>query len=162
MRKVGRILFQWGLVDMVSGNISVRSGDMIIITKTGASLPFLKLRDITSFDIKGKIPDDASSESEIHKGIYKKTSFKAVIHSHIPEAAAFQGEFFEPDDFEGKLFFGRVPVVEREKIPDTIGKGVAIAKLHGAFCAGYDIDESLRKTLALATSLKIFFLKKVL
>lgn len=73
------------MVRGTGGNISLRTGNSIIITPSGYSLNNLKLEDIVEMDFDGNIIYEGkpSSESPFHLAIYKEfPEINAVIHTH--------------------------------------------------------------------------------
>ncbi len=172
IRNCGFILFSRGLVDTRSGNISVRYGDKIIIKKTGKSLPFLTSNDVVRVNIYRETRRDrfASSDLRIHREIYMladkmRKDVGAVIHTHCPEAVvlSFYYEKIIPEDFEGKLFMPEIYFVSYDDVPRYVVEySCCVAKGHGTFVGAKDLKSSLFLTLAMAHSLKIFLLKKLI
>ncbi len=165
-RRVGNLLFLSHLVDISSGNMSVRVKDGVWITKTGKSLYNLRGKDIVKVDFERDIRwNSASSEIDIHINIYKQTSAKAVVHAH-PHATTtlslLDYKFIEPIDYEGFLFLKRVEVLEipfkhwdlaKTIIPDYFkenNKKIVVAKGHGVFA----IEENLFKASQLISALE--------
>ena len=89
-QRIGRDLFLSGLVSSHGGNMSMRLGDRLVITRRG-----LQLGQITAEDIveTGLYEDDsnimlASSETPVHRAIYLNTAALAVVHAHTKAAIA--------------------------------------------------------------------------
>lgn len=170
LKEVGRTLFEWQLVDTRSGNISVKLNDRILITKSGASLPYLKISDIV------EVPEDAEDERkskssaasmdlEIHRNIYKMSDFCAIIHSHVPEAISlsFFYDELEPADIEGKYILKKIIFCDADSVSREVAKnGLAVARGHGVYCSAKDLDEALWKTLCLKVSLEVLLHKIIL
>ena len=172
IRTCSQILFQKDLIDTRSGNISVRFSDKIFIKKTGASLPFIEEKDITIVLLSERRDSDkeASSDVELHRKIYiqgdkLEKKYGAVVHTHCPEAVALS-LFFEkiiPTDFEAKYFIKEIVSKNYDDIPKYVAKnGIAIAKAHGPFSAGENLEDALFKMLMLSNSLKIEIFKNFL
>jgi len=75
-----------GLLSGFNGNVSVRLGESMIITRSGAAKGRLSPGDVTRMDLEsGKAlgPGKASSEAAMHLEIYKaQPKAKAIFHSH--------------------------------------------------------------------------------
>lgn len=85
LKRVCNIAFDKDFIDTHSGNISVGTGDDILITKTGRSLIDLKLQDFTIVPLnkpEKNNDNDPSSEIDIHRFILKSFPNSTVLHSH--------------------------------------------------------------------------------
>lgn len=80
-----------GLAVGTSGNVSVRSGDLVAITPTGVAYDDLTPADVCLVDLDGE-PVDAplrpSSEVPMHTAVYAATDAGAVVHTHPLHATA--------------------------------------------------------------------------
>lgn len=170
-RDLGRDLFLRGLISSHAGNMSVRKGSTIAITRRASMLGRLKARDIVEVDLEandGRILM-ASSEVVVHRAIYRNTSALAIVHAHPPYATLLSmvEEELIPVDSEGSYLFKKVPVISVEK---TIGseEGAAIIsnymrdykvvlmRGHGSFARGDMLEEAYMLTSSLESS--CFFL----
>ncbi len=80
-----------GLVRGTSGNLSVRTGDRIAVTPTGAVLAELQAADVCVVDRAGTLLDGPfapTSELRLHLGVYDRYAPGAVVHTHAPMATA--------------------------------------------------------------------------
>ena len=170
----GKVLYKEGLVNSHAGNISVRQGSSIFITKTGAMLGYLTEEDIVKVPLYETSDMDrlASSELIVHRTIYQSTDHKAIIHAHPVNAVAlsfFVDNEFTPIDNEGRLFLGTVPVIEvsnpsgspelAEKLSlffKTTEKHVVIVKKHGSFVAHNSLNYALKLTSDLEFCAKVY------
>ncbi len=75
-----------GLVPGTSGNISVRAGDLVAITATGAALDRLAPEHVVVVDLDGRRragEGAPSSELALHLAIYRQfEASQAVVHAH--------------------------------------------------------------------------------
>jgi L-fuculose-phosphate aldolase len=172
-QRFGSDLFYRGLTSSHGGNTSVRMGDRIIITRTGAMLAHLSERGLIEI---GLDEDDsnimlASSELVVHRAIYQNTSALAIMHVHppfaVPQSLCVQDAII-PIDSEGSYLFRKVPVVHTET---TIGsKDVAniAAKMlceyklfmlrgYGCFSIGPVLEEAYQWCSSLEESCKIYY-----
>lgn len=158
-KKVGRIMYEQRLNNSHSGNMSIRVGDRIFITRRGSMLGFLKPEDII---ITGFYEDDsgialASTEIGVHRAILQKTGALAVAHGHLLMATALsivQDEII-PIDVEGSYYMYKIPVLSFEYASgsEELAEGVSDAlrdykvvmvKGHGAFTIGNTLEEALQ------------------
>ncbi|MEZ0322979.1 MAG: class II aldolase/adducin family protein [Hydrogenothermaceae bacterium] len=170
----GRVLHELGLVSSHGGNLSIREGDFLYITKTGRMAGFLKDEDIIKLPIFENTDKDkeASIELVVHREIYKQNpDINAVVHAH-PITATVLGYFLEefiPIDIEGILFIKKVSIVNVSKPSASLelalsvaqkfkeGYNTVIVRTHGSFAVGKTIDEALKYTSTLENSASIFY-----
>ncbi|MBP7654015.1 aldolase [Candidatus Dependentiae bacterium] len=174
-KKFGRDLFLTGLNASHSGNISIRSGDKLFISRTGCMLGDIQEGDVVSADINdSQNTGIASREIIVHRNIYRNTKAKAIIHAHPPYTiimSILEKEII-PVDSEGNFFLKSVPVFETvktigseevaERIPGLLiqhGK-IAVLKYHGSFAIGENLEESFLWTTTLEKSAQMAYLLK--
>ena len=173
---VGRELFTRGLVSSHSGNLSIRLGDRIIITRRGSMLGCLHENDLieTGIDKNDRSTPLASTELAVHRAIYQQTPALAVIHAHPAYAITLslvQNEIV-PSDAEGLSIIDRVPVLGRnmEVRPGCLGSlagviaqalnqhRIVIVRGHGSFAIGQLLEEAHNCTTALEESCQVICL----
>jgi len=165
--RIGRRLFSEALVGANFGNLSVRSGNGFFITRTGS---FLDVPEKPVYvPLEGPVPGDAASEYRVHRQIYKITSHLAVVHAHPPHAVAlslFNAPII-PVDTEGVIFCPSMPIVEGIPGSDElavnvatslISSCVAVARGHGTFAGGKNLDEAYIRTSLTEHSCRILIL----
>ncbi|MFE1340982.1 class II aldolase/adducin family protein [Streptomyces sp. NPDC058733] len=80
-----------GLVVGTSGNVSVRVGDLVLVTPSGVPYDRLRPQDLTAVDLDGRqvrgslVP---TSELPMHLAVYRTTDAGAVVHTHAVHATA--------------------------------------------------------------------------
>jgi ribulose-5-phosphate 4-epimerase/fuculose-1-phosphate aldolase len=84
-RSAGRTLYSLGLVRESEGNLSEFDGTVLVITRTGVSLRDLVEGDLVRGTLEDE-PDGASTDWEVHRGIYQEQGPGAVAHAH-PEGS---------------------------------------------------------------------------
>ncbi|MFA5317173.1 MAG: aldolase [Dehalococcoidales bacterium] len=167
---VGRDLFNLGLVTSSSGNLSVRMGERIIITRRGSALSCLEEPDLieTGLDKNDRATPLASTELAVHRAIYQTTRASAIVHAHSPYATALSLAVCEiiPSDTEGITTLGTVPVVGRgqEVKPGALAKeisqaldeySIVMVAGHGSFAIGQLLEEALSYTTIMEASARI-------
>ncbi|MEW5866893.1 MAG: aldolase [Bacillota bacterium] len=154
---VGADLFNQGITSSHGGNLSVRIGDRILITRRGSMLGHLRDDDIieTGLERNDSGITLASTEIGVHRAIYQKTSALAIVHAHPVHAVVCSLEMDEivPIDSEGSYLLHRVPVIAAEH---TVGS-TEVARLasealqeykivmlrgHGCFSTGQLLEEA--------------------
>jgi len=174
-RKVGRWLWEEGLVHAGAGNLSVRQGDSILITRRGAMLFELQDSDLITVGMEPSEADkEASIELPSHRAIYKGSQVQSIVHAHPAYAIALSlnEEKIIPQDAEGRYYLKSIPVVKvREPIgseeltrflPPIFSGGylAAVVRGHGSFVVGRDLTEAFRLTSTLENICKIIVLSK--
>jgi L-fuculose-phosphate aldolase len=172
-QRIGYDLFIRGLVSSHSGNISVRTGEQLIITRRGSMLAHLTEQDLveTGIDQDNEATSLASTELPVHRAIYKQTPALAVVHAHPPHAITLSlaGKQVVPLDMEGCLLVQKVPVLGcnmklkpgelSEEIALALGQNrIIILYAHGTFAVGQMLEEAYHWTSALEESCRIIYL----
>jgi ribulose-5-phosphate 4-epimerase/fuculose-1-phosphate aldolase len=151
---VGRYTVERGLVDSFFGNISARSGELIYISQTAASLDELAgCIDPVPTDNSSTTGITASSELLAHRKIFEQTGAKVILHGH-PKFSVVMSMLCETKECAIKdcwkecphvRYLGGTPVVAGEigagglakRVPPVIGStGSAVVYGHGVFCIG--------------------------
>ncbi|MHB0976702.1 MAG: aldolase [Candidatus Aquicultorales bacterium] len=166
-QKNGKDLFDSHLITSHGGNMSVRVGDRILITRRGSMLRHLEKGDVieTSLFENDSALALASTEVVVHKAIYHKTNALAVIHAHPVESivrSMIEDEII-PVDSEGSYFLHKVPVVAlevtagskemAELIPEILKRyKICMLRGHGTFAIGQLLEEAFQWTSIVETS----------
>ena len=174
---VGSSLYSHNMLSMHGGNLSIKSGDKICITRSGCRLGYLSESDLvlTGIDKDDENTKLASSELAIHRAIYQKTPFAAVVHAHPIHATVMSSltEKIVPADEGGLLFIPEVPVIGFNAKPGP-GKfaaeisealmthAVVIVYRHGSFARGMTLDEAFVITELLEISCQMLYMEKTL
>jgi len=169
-------LRKYGYNDSHSGNASLRDGDTIWVTPTGACADTLQASDLIACSIDGSCGENASFDAKLHIEVYKQNNkANAVFHSHGPHTIALtmHGEDFIPDDFEGKLYFPIVPVHTiafdqySEQSPQLVANTldehcITVVRGHGVYSCAESINLAYKWSCSLEHSAKIAFLNRQL
>lgn len=178
--RLGKLLFQQGLVSLTAGNLSVRKGNSIYITASGSMLGDLKFEDVVVLPLNSAEYSAAynlkkpSVEAIVHRSIYDDTSHMAVVHAHAPTAIAFSftNERIVLADSEGKFYVPEVPVIAvnggiasldvAKEIPSLLNKYPAvIVRGHGIFSAADTLVQACSIVSTIEFSLKILQKKEI-
>lgn len=168
IKAIGRAMLALNHQNTHSGNISVRMGDDILITKTGSMKGHLEERDIVQVGLTEPKTGlfQASSETGTHQKILAFSG--AAIHAHsLPSIIlSYRHQILSPIDALGALFLGEVPIIEfeypvgspemEEEIPRCLASHPAIIiKTHGPFTHGKSVEEAFFRLAVLDYSAQI-------
>ncbi|GAB3462356.1 class II aldolase/adducin family protein [Kineococcus endophyticus] len=154
-----------GLVVGTAGNVSVRVGDLVVISPSGLDYEAMTGADVGVHRMDGE-PVDAplkpSSELPLHLAVYESSAHTAVVHTHAPASTALSTLVDEvpASHYYTALFGGGIRVAPYATFgSDDLATGVADALRdrtaalmgnHGAVVVGND----LAKTLSLVAYLE--------
>jgi L-fuculose-phosphate aldolase len=170
-----RWLRQYGLNDSHSGNASVRVGDTVWVTPTGACADTLEGHDLLLCPIDAPPPAGASLDAPLHLATYRQNpGLGAVLHSHCPHVVALTlaGADYEPPDFEARYYFGdRVRVLDipysryLEDAPAAVAAALATARVvvvrgHGVYAAAPDLNLAYKWSCSLELSARTAYLAR--
>jgi L-fuculose-phosphate aldolase len=176
-QSIGRSLFSRGLVSSQSGNLSIRIGDRLIITRRGSNLGALEERDLieTGLTRNDRYTPMASVELPVHRAIYLNTRARAIVHAHPPHVTALSmfTETISSEHLETFCGLGKVPVIGwgMEVKPGVFGDILAeeldrnlivVIKGHGSVAVGQLLDEAYNSTTALEEGCQILCIMKSL
>lgn len=165
-------LRQYGYNDSHSGNASVLDGDTFWITPTGACADTLKANHLVACHVDEVIGDGASLDAPLHQAVYQQNkTARAVFHSHGPYSVAMtmNGEDFVPLDFEGQLYFAKVPVI-RIPYSEYVAKSptrvaavlskcpIMVVRGHGVYACAENLNLAYKWTCSLEQSAKTAYL----
>jgi L-fuculose-phosphate aldolase len=167
----GRILHECRCNNSHSGNLSIRDGDDILITRTAAMLSQLTENDLVQTSLN---PTDAerrlaSSELAVHLKIYSSTEISAIAHAHALSAVAAAWLFedrLRPIDVEGAYYFGSIPILEHNPATTDPRLGAALAnilatdpvvilKAHGVFAVGNTLESAAQRVTSVNDSAEL-------
>jgi L-fuculose-phosphate aldolase len=172
---VGGDLYHLGLITSHAGNMSLRRGERVWITRTGSMLGHLRSEDVLETPLtRQETPHPrASMELPVHLAIYHATAAQAILHAHPPSAVALSliDETIVPADSEGGHILGRVPVIAAANVvasPEVAERAssllrehrAVLVKGHGSFSVGRTLEEALGITTTLEASARILLLAK--
>jgi class II aldolase/adducin-like protein len=145
----------------ISGNLSARCGDMVVITSSGVANGYLTENDFAVVDFDGNAieGEKPSSERMLHIEFYKKRpEMNYVMHVHSPYLTAFASARIALDDKispEIIYCFEKIPLAEysipgsKELVEKTSkyfeNYDVVLMANHGVIIAGKDIKDAFYK-----------------
>ncbi len=174
-QSIGRFLFMRGLVSSQSGNLSIRMGDRLIITRRGSNLGALEEKDLieTGINKNDRYTPLASVELPVHRSIYQNTQARAILHAHPAHVTALSltEKLINSEHLEYICALGPVPVlgwgmeVRPGGIPEIITESLKHNRIvavygHGCFATGQLLEEAYHCTTALEEACEILCLLK--
>lgn len=171
---IGNNLFTRGMVSSESGNLSIRTGDNLVITRRGCRLENISENDLIETGIyrNNRITPLASAELPVHRAIYQTTRAQAIVHAHPPHAVTLS--LTERDIVPNPELISEicsVPVIGWgvKVVPGTLEDEIAAAlkhyrivlvRGHGSFAIGQLMEEAYNLTMALEESCQVSCLLK--
>lgn len=171
------MLWEAGLIHLTSGNLSVRKGEVIYITRTGSLLGLLSATDIISVNLENNLRDaNASSETPVHRAVYlSNPKVNAVVHAHPPYATALSWDstVIKPIDSDS-LYIPEIPVLSEcpygegsvcvaEHFPKILSSHpVALIRGHGAFAVGSTLEQATARISMMENQCRLLFFRRLL
>ncbi len=158
----GKISGSKGYTPGISGNMSCRLGEDIIITASASANGYLSENDFSVVDMDGKLVSGnskPSSERFLHLEFYKqRTDVNCVLHFHSPYLTAFASANVALDDAispEIVYCFGKIPLADysipgSEELVEKTSKffkeyDVILMANHGVIVGGKNVRETYLK-----------------
>ncbi len=153
-----------GLLIGTAGNVSMREGDRVAVTPTGAVLGDLTEEQVVEVDLAGNqvggglVP---TSEVYLHLALYEKYDVAAVVHTHAPVSTAASISLSEiPVIHYQQLLLGgaiRVaryatfgtPELAARVVAALENRTAALMANHGAVAIGPTLDKAVENSLLL-------------
>jgi L-fuculose-phosphate aldolase len=167
-----RRLAEQGLALGTAGNLSVRVGDLVAITGSGACLAKLTADDVSVIDLDGSHLSGQrgpSSEIAMHLGVYRSFDAGAVIHTHPPVASSLAALIDEIPVVHYQMMWlgGSIRVAPyatfgTEILADLVlealeGRTAALLAHHGAVTFGRDLETAVERTLLLEWACGVYW-----
>ncbi|MCQ0022219.1 class II aldolase/adducin family protein [Streptomyces somaliensis DSM 40738] len=153
-----------GLVVGTSGNVSVRVGDLLLVTPSGVPYSRLTPDDVVAVDldgrrVRGTLPP--TSELPVHLAVYRSTDAGAVVHTHAVHATAVSTLVDElpPVHYMTAALGGPVRVAPyalygTRELADRMlaaldGRTACLLRNHGTVAYGATLDQAYDRTAQL-------------
>lgn len=167
----GRRLAEEGLVLGTAGNVSVRSGERVAVTPTGAVLADVDPDDVAVVDLDGNLvegPLEPTSELDLHLAVHRRYEPGAIVHTHQPVATAVSCVVDEVPcvHYQMLLLGGTVrvapyatfgtPELARLVIEALDGRSAALMANHGAVVHAADAASAVDAALLLEWACSVY------
>jgi L-fuculose-phosphate aldolase len=169
--RIGRDLWLSGAVSSHGGNMSVRDGDRLFITRTGSMLGHLGEGDVVETSLaECDDPRDerCSVELVVHRAIYAATGAHAIVHAHTVHTIvrSMIEDRIVPVDSESLLRLKDVPVVTAAQAVGSPEAGAlladalrdrrcAVLRSHGPFAIGSSLEDAFQAISCLEASCQV-------
>ena len=169
--RIGKRLFSEHLVGGNFGNMSIAVPEGYFITHTGSYLD-ADPAEIVLMPLNGRMTPGASSEWRVHTAVYNASEHNAIVHAHpqFSVAMSLLADKIKTIDSEGQLLAPEIAVVEgpcgTQQLADAVAKElkhahVVIARGHGTFAAGKNLDEAYLYTSLAEHCCKVLYLTEL-
>jgi L-fuculose-phosphate aldolase len=161
-----------GLVTGTAGNVSVRAGELVAVTPTGARLEMVAAGEIAVVDLDGEQVDGElapTSELGLHLGVYRRHEAGAVVHTHARFATALACVVDELPIIHYQLLalggpvrvaayatFG-TPELAELTLEALEGRSAALMANHGAIAYGPDLDTAMQQARLLEWGCELYW-----
>ena len=145
-----------GLLIGTSGNVSVRDGDQVLVTASGAVLGWITEDDVVTAD-----DPRATSEVALHLAVYEAYDAGAVVHTHAPVSTAASAVLDEVPviHYQQLLLGGEIRVAPYATFgtPELAanvkaaldGRAAALMANHGSVAHGATLHKAVENALLL-------------
>jgi L-fuculose-phosphate aldolase len=159
-----RRLAEEGLLIGTAGNVSLRMGNGVAVTTTGAELASITPEQVTVVDLSGGVVVgqlQPTSEIDLHLRVYEKLDAGAVVHTHAPVATALSCVVEELPcvHYQQLLLGGAVRVapyatfgtleLASSVIEALDGRSAALMANHGSVTYAANLDKAVENALLL-------------
>ncbi|MCW2874068.1 class II aldolase/adducin family protein [Actinacidiphila oryziradicis] len=153
-----------GLVVGTSGNVSVRVGELVLVTPSGIPYDRIRPTDTVGVDLDGKqVVGELrpSSELPMHLAIYRNTDAQAVVHTHAVHATAVSTLLYElpaihyiAAELGGKIRVADYATYGSEELAANVLRALrdrtgCLLRNHGTIVYGDDLDQAYDRTAQL-------------
>src|SRR5262245_24861407 len=152
------------LVVATSGNLSVRSGDLVAVTPSGVDYDELTPDLIGIYRLDGTLVEarlEPTTEMPLHLAVYERTDARSIVHTHSTAATAVSTLVDElpPIHYLIALFGGPVRVARyatygtdelaAETVEALNGRTACLLGNHGAVAVGATLAEAYTRAVYL-------------
>ncbi len=170
--EAARRLASDGRVTGTAGNVSLRAGDLVAVTPTGARLDAIAPDEVAVVDLDGEQVDGdlvPTSELGLHLGVYRRYEAGAVAHTHAPFATAVACVVDELPVVHYQMLalggavrvaryatFG-TPELAEATLEALESRSVALMANHGAIAYGPDLDAAMQQSELLEWACQLYW-----
>jgi L-fuculose-phosphate aldolase len=171
-----RAIGETGMVVGSAGNLSIRSGERVLITPRGAELDAIDPRDLVDVALAdGAVADDhasasrPSSEAPLHRAIYAAVGAGAIVHTHahyctvlstlVDELPAIH---YVITAFGGPIRVASYETFGTDELAGSVSAALqdrraALMANHGAVVAGRDIEDAVALAIQLEWLASVYY-----
>jgi L-fuculose-phosphate aldolase len=170
-------LAEEGLVVGTAGNVSMRVGERVVVTPTGAVFGQMTAEQMPVVDMSGELIDGTlapTSELALHLALYDRLDAGAVVHTHAPYATALSCVVDEvpPVHYSMLMFGGSLRVAPyatfgTEELAENVhealaGRTACLMQNHGAVGYGPELDYAVEAALLVEWACTVYWRARAL
>jgi L-fuculose-phosphate aldolase len=155
-----------------AGNVSVRSGDHVVVTPSGGVFGEMKAEEMPVVDMRGEPVDGdlaPTSELALHLSLYERMDAGAVVHTHAPFATALSCVVDEvpPVHYQmlqvgGSLRVAPYATFGTEELAENVhraleGRTACLMQNHGAVGYGHDLAYAVESALLVEWACRLYW-----
>ncbi len=171
-----RAIGESGMVVGSAGNLSIRSGDRVLITPRGAELGAVDPNDLVDVALAdGAVAEDhrsdsrPSSETPLHLAIYRECDARAIVHTHAHYATVLStlvdelpAIHYAITAFGGPVRVARYETFGTDELAASVtaalaGRSAALMANHGAVVTGRNIEHAVTNALQLEWLASVYY-----
>jgi L-fuculose-phosphate aldolase len=161
-----------GLVVGTAGNVSVRSGEHVVVTPTGGVFGQMTAEEMPVVDLDGQQVDGSlapTSELSLHLGLYARMDAGAVVHTHAPYATAVgcvvdevPAVHYQMLQVGGSLRVAPYATFGSEALAQHVeqaleGRTACLMRNHGTVNYGHDLAYAVESALLVEWACRLFW-----
>lgn len=158
--RVARKMIDDRLVVGTSGNISVRSGDLVAVTPSGVDYDAMRVAEVPVVALDGEVVDGElppTSELPMHLTAYERHGAHAVVHTHSLHATAVSllrddvpAVHYQLAEFGGAVRVADYATFGSEQLAENVSaaladRGACILRNHGALAVGSTLPRAYNR-----------------
>jgi L-fuculose-phosphate aldolase len=166
-----RRLAALGLTLGTAGNVSLRAGDRLLVTPTGAVLERVRAPEISVVDLDGDPLEGPppTSELALHVGAHRRFDPGAVVHAHAPVATALACVLdelpvvhYQMVELGGPVRVARYETFGTQELADVTlgamdGRSAVLMSNHGTLTVGADLDQAVDRAVLLEWACTVYW-----
>lgn len=149
-----------GLVVGTSGNVSLRSGDLVAVTPSGVEYDDLTVADVPVVDLSGRVIAGKwapTSELPMHLVAYANHDAQAVVHTHSMHATALSllrddvpAVHYQLAEFGGPVHVAEYATFGTPELADNMsaaltGRSACVLRHHGTVTIGRTLTQAYNR-----------------
>lgn len=158
--RIARKMIDDRLVVGTSGNISVRSGDLVAVTPSGVDYDAMRVAEVPVVGLDGEVVDGElppTSELPMHLTAYRRHGVQAVVHTHSLHATAVSllrddvpAVHYQLAEFGGAVRVADYATFGSEQLAENMSaaladRGACILRNHGALAVGSTLPRAYNR-----------------
>jgi L-fuculose-phosphate aldolase len=160
-----------GLTLGTAGNVSMRAGERLLVTPTGAVLERVRADEISVLELDGTPLDGPppTSELALHVAAHRQFSPTAVVHAHAPVATALAcvldelpAVHYQMVELGGPVRVARYETFGTQELADVTveamrGRTAVLMANHGTLTLGDDLDQAVDRAVLLEWACTLYW-----